>query len=117
MLPEERVSALLRFLLELPGAEITVDLASQTVEGPDGQIDSFEIDAFRKDCLAKGVDEITMPGPLANPYLVRVSQNGRTVAERSGHRVLLKRVAGGNCGTLHRESTAAEAAPAPQRLA
>jgi len=27
-----------------------------------------------------GVDEITMPGPLANPYLVRVSQNGRTVA-------------------------------------
>jgi branched-chain amino acid transport system substrate-binding protein len=27
-----------------------------------------------------GVDEVTMPGPLANPYLVRVSQNGRTVA-------------------------------------
>ncbi|HUZ73049.1 MAG TPA: ABC transporter substrate-binding protein [Stellaceae bacterium] len=27
-----------------------------------------------------GVDEITMPGPLANPYLVRTSQNGRTVA-------------------------------------
>jgi branched-chain amino acid transport system substrate-binding protein len=27
-----------------------------------------------------GVDEVTMPGPLANPYLVRTSQNGRTVA-------------------------------------
>ncbi len=27
-----------------------------------------------------GVDEITMPGPLLNPYLVRTSQNGRTVA-------------------------------------
>jgi branched-chain amino acid transport system substrate-binding protein len=27
-----------------------------------------------------GVDEITMPGPLANPYLIRTSQNGRTVA-------------------------------------
>lgn len=27
-----------------------------------------------------GVDEITMPGPLANPYLVRTSQNGRTVS-------------------------------------
>jgi len=27
-----------------------------------------------------GVDELTIPGPLANPYLVRTSQNGRTVA-------------------------------------
>lgn len=27
-----------------------------------------------------GVDDVTVPGPLANPYLVRVSQNGRTVA-------------------------------------
>jgi branched-chain amino acid transport system substrate-binding protein len=27
-----------------------------------------------------GVDEATMPGPLLNPYLVRTSQNGRTVA-------------------------------------
>jgi len=25
-----------------------------------------------------GANELTMPGPLANPYLVRVSQNGRT---------------------------------------
>ena len=27
-----------------------------------------------------GADELTMPGPLANPYLVRTSQNGRMVA-------------------------------------
>lgn len=27
-----------------------------------------------------GADELTMPGPLANPYLVRTSQNGRSVA-------------------------------------
>ena len=27
-----------------------------------------------------GEDELTMPGPLANPYLVRTSQNGRTVS-------------------------------------
>jgi branched-chain amino acid transport system substrate-binding protein len=27
-----------------------------------------------------GANELTMPGPLANPYLVRVSQNGRTPA-------------------------------------
>ncbi|MGH6672252.1 MAG: ABC transporter substrate-binding protein [Xanthobacteraceae bacterium] len=27
-----------------------------------------------------GADELTMPGPLTNPYLVRTSQNGRSVA-------------------------------------
>ncbi len=60
MLPEARVNDLLRFLLELPGASITVDLPSQTVTGPDGKVDRFEIDSFRKDCLLRGVDEISM---------------------------------------------------------
>lgn len=60
MLPEARVSELLRFLLELPGAEITVDLPSQTVKGPDGKVDTFEIDSFRKECLLKGLDEIAL---------------------------------------------------------
>lgn len=59
-LPEERINQLLRFLLELPGAQITVDLPSQTVKGPDGQTDTFAIDSFRKECLLKGVDEISM---------------------------------------------------------
>ena len=27
-----------------------------------------------------GVDELTMPGPLQNPYMVRITQNGRLVA-------------------------------------
>ena len=57
-LPEARVDELLRFLLELPGAEIAVDLAAQTVIGPDGKTDSFEIDSFRKECLLKGQDDI-----------------------------------------------------------
>lgn len=42
------------------GSRITVDLPAQQVIGPDGQIDAFEIDAFRKDCLLKGVDEISL---------------------------------------------------------
>ena len=58
ILPEARVNQLLRFLLELPGAEITVDLAAQTVQGPDGQTDTFEIDPFRKHCLINGLDDI-----------------------------------------------------------
>ena len=58
ILPEPRVNELLRFLLELPGAEITVDLPAQTVKGPDGKVDKFEIDAFRKHCLINGLDDI-----------------------------------------------------------
>ena len=58
ILPEARVNELLRFLLELPGAEITVDLPAQTVRGPDGKVDTFEIDAFRKHCLVNGLDDI-----------------------------------------------------------
>jgi len=35
-------------------------LAAQTVTGPDGKVDRFEIDSFRKDCLLKGVDEVSL---------------------------------------------------------
>jgi 3-isopropylmalate/(R)-2-methylmalate dehydratase small subunit len=58
ILPETRVDELLRFLLELPGAQITVDLPAQTVRGPEGKVDSFNIDAFRKHCLVNGLDDI-----------------------------------------------------------
>ena len=57
-LPEPRVNELLRFLLELPGAEITIDLSGQTVKGPDGKIDKFDIDPHRKHCLINGLDDI-----------------------------------------------------------
>jgi 3-isopropylmalate/(R)-2-methylmalate dehydratase small subunit len=45
-------------LHELPGAEIAIDLAKQTVTGPDGKTDSFEVDPFRKEMLLKGADEV-----------------------------------------------------------
>jgi 3-isopropylmalate/(R)-2-methylmalate dehydratase small subunit len=43
-----------------PGARISIDLANQTVVGPDGKTDRFEIDSFRKECLLKGVDEVNL---------------------------------------------------------
>ena len=39
-------------------ATLTVDLASQTIKGPDGGTLSFEIDPFRKHCLLNGLDDI-----------------------------------------------------------
>ena len=57
-LPAERVARMRVILHELPGAEIAVDLAKQTVVGPDGKTDSFEIDPFRKEMLLQGADEV-----------------------------------------------------------
>jgi len=57
-LPEARVNQVMRFLMDRPGAEITIDLESQTVHGPDGETDNFEIDAHRKHCLLHGLDDI-----------------------------------------------------------
>jgi 3-isopropylmalate/(R)-2-methylmalate dehydratase small subunit len=59
-LPKTRVDTLRRHLAEEPGAKVTVDLQSQTVTGPDGQIDAFQVEGFQRDCLLKGVDEISL---------------------------------------------------------
>ncbi|MGH2521065.1 MAG: 3-isopropylmalate dehydratase small subunit [Anaerolineales bacterium] len=45
-------------LEEVPDAELTVDLASQTVTLPTGQTISFPMDGFSKACLLKGTDEL-----------------------------------------------------------
>jgi 3-isopropylmalate/(R)-2-methylmalate dehydratase small subunit len=57
-LPAERVARIRVILHELPGAEIAIDLATQTVVGPDGKTDSFDVDPFRKEMLLKGADEV-----------------------------------------------------------
>ena len=57
-LPADRVARIRVILHELPGAEIAIDLAKQTVTGPDGKTDSFDVDPFRKEMLLKGADEV-----------------------------------------------------------
>ena len=49
---------LFEVLEEVPHAEVTVDLASQTVTLPTGQTVPFPIDGFSKICLLKGTDEL-----------------------------------------------------------
>ncbi len=58
-LPASRVARLRAMLHSNPGAMIAIDLFEQTVRGPDGKTDTFDIDPFRKDCLLRGVDEIS----------------------------------------------------------
>ena len=59
-LPASRIAEMLAALQAKPGATMKIDLAAQTVVGPDGKSDRFEIDSFRKDCLLKGVDEVNL---------------------------------------------------------
>jgi 3-isopropylmalate/(R)-2-methylmalate dehydratase small subunit len=58
-LDAERVAALRALLEQAPGSRLAVDLEAQTVSGPDGVVDRFEIDPFRKECLLAGVDDIS----------------------------------------------------------
>jgi 3-isopropylmalate/(R)-2-methylmalate dehydratase small subunit len=59
VLPAERVAALRGMLERSPGSHIAVDLEGQTTTGPDGVVDRFEIDPFRKDRLLAGTDDIS----------------------------------------------------------
>ncbi|MFO1326339.1 MAG: 3-isopropylmalate dehydratase small subunit [Rubrivivax sp.] len=45
-------------LAQRPGARIAIDLARQTITGPDGRTHGFDIDPLRKSCLLQGVDDI-----------------------------------------------------------
>jgi 3-isopropylmalate/(R)-2-methylmalate dehydratase small subunit len=40
------------------GYRLAIDLQAQTVTTPSGSVYEFEVDAFRKDCLLKGLDDI-----------------------------------------------------------
>ncbi len=43
---------------ELPRAELVIDLATQTLTLPTGEVVNFPIDHFSKTCLLKGTDEL-----------------------------------------------------------
>jgi 3-isopropylmalate/(R)-2-methylmalate dehydratase small subunit len=57
-LPANTHGALLAHVLAHPGAVVGVDLAGQTVALPGGDEAPFSVDAFARECLLAGVDEI-----------------------------------------------------------
>lgn len=60
ILPIERVAAIRAQIAAMPGAALTIDLPAQTLRLPDGSVERFEVDPFRKECLLAGVDEIDL---------------------------------------------------------
>jgi 3-isopropylmalate/(R)-2-methylmalate dehydratase small subunit len=65
------VSGLRESLHATPGATVAIDLPAQTVTGPDGTAHGFEIDAFRKQALLEGLDDIGLTlrhGPAIDAF-------------------------------------------------
>ena len=60
ILDSDAVAALRRQLHAAPGSAITVDLEAQTVTAPDGARHRFDVDAFRREMLLGGRDEIEL---------------------------------------------------------
>ncbi|MBI3936905.1 MAG: 3-isopropylmalate dehydratase small subunit [Betaproteobacteria bacterium] len=60
VLPDECVRELREQLHAAPGAEVTIDLPSQTVTGPDGRQYRFDIEPSRKERLLAGLDDIAV---------------------------------------------------------
>ena len=54
----ETLQELFRLAEEEPEAQVTVDLASQTLNLPDGRKVTFPIDPFSKTCLLEGLDQL-----------------------------------------------------------
>ena len=57
-LAEDVVEGLFQSVLTTPGFELKIDLARQQILLPDGSQLTFEVDAFKKDCLMRGLDDI-----------------------------------------------------------
>jgi len=55
---EETVNKLAEECEKNEGYKLSIDLQSQTITAPSGEVINFDIDAFRKDCLLDGLDEI-----------------------------------------------------------
>jgi 3-isopropylmalate/(R)-2-methylmalate dehydratase small subunit len=52
------VEALFALLYADEGLRLTVDLDACSIALPDGALWSFSVDAFRRDCLLRGLDDI-----------------------------------------------------------
>jgi len=58
VLPQEQVDVLMADAEKGENARMTVDLEAQEITTSDGEVITFEVDAFKKHCLLNGLDDI-----------------------------------------------------------
>jgi 3-isopropylmalate/(R)-2-methylmalate dehydratase small subunit len=57
-LPQEQVDVLMKDAEKGSNARIEVDLEAQSITSSDGDVFTFDVDAFKKHCLLNGLDDI-----------------------------------------------------------
>lgn len=60
VLDPETIERLFAEVTATPGYRLDVDLEGQQVVTPSGEVFSFTVDEFRKECLLQGLDEISL---------------------------------------------------------
>ena len=73
------VDDLFAAVAERPGYRLEINLEAQIVITPDGQRIAFDIDAFRKQCLLDGLDDIALT--LASADAIRAYEARRRLQE------------------------------------
>ncbi|OIQ44749.1 MAG: 3-isopropylmalate dehydratase small subunit [Roseobacter sp. MedPE-SW] len=58
VLPQEQVDMLMKDAEKGENARMSVDLEAQEITTSDGEVVKFEVDAFKKQCLLEGLDDI-----------------------------------------------------------
>ena len=59
-LPQDQVDQLMADAGHGSNATVTVDLETQEIRRPDGEVITFDIDPFKKHCLLNGLDDISL---------------------------------------------------------
>ena len=79
VLPAETLDFLFAQVEATPGYRLTVDLDRQTIISPDGRMFDFSVDAFRKECLMNGWDDIGLT--LRHAEKIRAFEDNRRVEQ------------------------------------
>jgi 3-isopropylmalate/(R)-2-methylmalate dehydratase small subunit len=79
VLPVNEIDALFAQVEATPGYALTIELPRQVVIRPDGKAIPFEVDAFRKECLINGWDDIGLT--LRHADEIRAFEEKRRLAQ------------------------------------
>jgi 3-isopropylmalate dehydratase small subunit len=79
VLESAAIDALFHAVRAMPRYAMRIDLAAQTLKASDGMSYAFEIDAFRKDCLLRSLDEIDLT--LQHSGDISAYENNRRLQE------------------------------------
>jgi len=75
----EEIDALFAQVVQTPGYKLVVDLEQQQIVRPDGKSIAFAVDAFRKECLINGWDDIGLT--LRHAEKIRAFEDNRRLEQ------------------------------------